>query len=484
MRIRILTTLALLTTISLAGCLEGNPPTNPPVDPNLFTNPDNPIPAEGQDGHDHTDPNQHRFAEAAELLDHLALRDPDWSNEVVVGAHTVDVAGNILVVGVRQLHGGLGRDGFHIIDISEPSNLQPLAFWDAGVSVKGDRTIALAPDGNTVFLGFEGGGVRPGVAAIDIRDPTNPVEAHFWDDPQDFGSHTVATGTIGGDTYVFSLAMGVNILRYDPNDGFTLEGKYVTQDQLAAADAIGMLAEDGGSSGRATTYALRSLYGHDMNYYHDPLTGKSLLLVAYAYDGAKILDITNPQAPALIGRFLPPEDTDHQHYTHSITAERLEDGRLIVVVGSETFENENQGIASPIWILDATATLAGLPLQNEPIHLSTWRNPGGTAAGNLGLSVHFFRQENGLLYLSHYHGGVWAIDLRTDTARAEPQHFGYIMPVPENPVPLPSDEDNPCCIGFDLDGIPMVFDVAVKDGIAYSADIIQGVTSLGFTLPT
>lgn len=154
-------------------------------------------------------------------------------------------------------------------------------------------------------------------------------------------------------------------------------------------------------------------------------------------------------------------------------------GQLLAVVGSETFEPPNQGIASPLWILDATAAVTAPPLTVEPQHLSTWRNPGGAAAGNLGLSVHFFRLDGGLLYVSHYHGGVWAIDLRTPEKQSKPQDFGYIMPIPPGAIAPPED----CCIGFDLDGAPMVFDVAVKDGTVYAADIIQGVTATRFDSP-
>jgi hypothetical protein len=176
---------------------------------------------------------------------------------------------------------------------------------------------------------------------------------------------------------------------------------------------------------------------------------------------------------------MPPADSAEKHYTHSVAAERLPSGQLLVVVGSETFEPPNQGIASPLWILDATAAVVAPPLTVEPQHLSTWRNPGGAAAGNLGLSVHFFRLDGGLLYASHYHGGVWAIDLHTPETQAQPQDFGYIMPIPPGAIAPPED----CCIGFDLDGAPMVFDVAVKDGTVYAADIIQGVTASRFDLP-
>lgn len=484
-------TLAILAAMGLAllaGCAftpDECPPSSSCANPNMqgYTAPADPIPEEGEaDGHDHRAPGQHRFAENASLVAFDDLRRFGWSPETVVGAHAVDLAGDLLAVGVNAGETDEGQQGFHLFDVSDPARLTHLSYYEAPLPVSGDRTIAFSQDGETVFLGYEGD-ARPGVAAVDVSNPLAPMEVAFWDDPQAFGSHTISAGAIGGVQYVFSLAMGVNILRYvAPQNGqegtFTLVGKYLTADQLAALDAVGMALGDGGA-GPAQTYALRALYGHDMTFFPDPATGKPILFVAYAYEGFKAVDLTVPSAPALLFRWMPPADTAHKHYTHSVEAARMESGQLLVVVGSETFEPENQEIASPIWILDATVAAAGLPLAAEPVHLSTWRNPGGAAAGSLGLSVHFFRLEDGLLYLSHYHGGIWGIDLRTPEAQAAPAAFGYIMPIPPTAIAPPEE----CCIGFDLDGAPMVFDIEVKDGVVYGADIIQGVTASRFVTP-
>lgn len=474
-RVALLATLILAA--GLAGCSQRAGDESDAMDG--YSAPDNPIPPEGEGTHDHRDPAQHRFARNATLTAWDDLRRFGWTPETVVGAHAVDISGDLLAVGVNAGESDGGQQGFHLFDVSDAERPRHLSYYASQQPVSGDRTIAFSADGKTVFLGYEGGDVRPGVAAVDVSDPLAPREVAFWSDPQNFGSHTVSAGVVDGVQYVFSLAMGVNILRYDPPEGgrsagFTLVGKYLTADQLAALDALRLLSE--GDPQPAQTFALRSLYGHDMTFFADEVTGTPLLFVAYAYEGLKILDLSNPSAPLLLSRWMPPADTAHKHYTHSVAAERLASGELLVVVGSETFEPENQEIASPIWILDATAAVTGLPLQVEPRQVSTWRNPGDTAAGNLGLSVHFFRLEDGLLYLSHYHGGVWAIDLRTPAAQAEPRDFGYIMPIPPGAIFPPED----CCIGFDLDGAPMVFDVAVKGGVVYAADIIQGLTVIKF----
>ncbi len=461
---------------AMAGCLELLGYDDPTLVPT-----DDPIPW-GSD-HNHADPEQHRFADGASLLDQLNLQEYGFDIErMMVGAHAMDTFGNKLVVAVFGNHDDTGgQQGFHIVDITEPENLRVVGSYLPQEPVRGDRTIAYGPEGKFVFLGYESG-TRPGIAAVNVENPEDPRLAAFWSDPSGYGPHTVAAGRVDGTTYVFALSVGVTTLSFDGTT-FQQVGKYVTADELAAADAARFVDPNSNDpTAYASRYALRTVYAHDMNFYEDPLTGTPLLLVAYAYDGLKILDISNPSVPVMLGRFLPPEDgTGHKHYTHSVTAERLETGELIIVAGSETFEEENQQIASPIWILDATAMMEGQPMENPPEHLSTWRNPSRAPAGALGLSVHFFRQQDGLLYLSHYHGGVWGIDLRTEADRNRPAHFAYIMPLGDDPVFAPDW----CCLGWDLDGAPMVFDVAVDaQGTVYAADIVQGVSSIRMEPPS
>jgi hypothetical protein len=462
---------ALLAVLALvmAGCSSP-----PDIVTEKTTCVDNPLP--NDEAHDHGDPAQHQYACNATLIAHASLREFGWSEEVPVGAHALAIHEHLLAVAVNSGEGGTGQQGFHLFDVSDPADPIHRSFWNAGVPVNGDRTIAFSPDGKTVFLGFESD-PRPGVAAVDVTDPTAPVEVAFWSDPTGYGPHTLSAGDIGGVTYVFSLALGVAILRYD--GAFTMESRFVTADELAILDAA-RLADPGNPNTYPLTYALRSLYGHDMTLYNDPDTGKALLMVAYAYDGFKIVDVTRPTAPILQASWMPPPDSTHRHYTHSVAAERGDDGRLLIVVGSETFEEQNQGFGSPLWILDGTDAVTAAPNTAVPEHLGTWRNPGDIPAGRLGLSIHFFRVQDGLIYLSHYHGGVWGIDARSPEARADPQHFAYHLAVPDDAVQPPED----CCIGWDLGRIPMVFDVEVDaQGNVYAADLMQGLVVVAMEKP-
>lgn len=473
------TPVLLVVAMLVAGCTQDNPAVAP--DPFTDPGPADAIPT-GAD-HDHANAEAHRHAHGARLVDTLSLQEFGAGPDLIVGAHALALHGDLLAVAVFGNHDDSGgQQGFHLVDVSDPERLRVVGTYEAPAPVRGDRTIAFSDDGKTVFLGFESG-PRPGVAAVDVSDPTAPVETAFWSDPTGYGPHTVATGVVDGEQLVFLLSLGVTTLSYDAA-GFAFVGKYLTADQLAFLDVVQHAEVDptnpGGGIGYGQTYLLRTLYGHDMSFYADPATGRPLLLVAYAYDGLKILDLSEPAAPVPLARFLPAADTSHKHYTHSVAAERLDDGTLLVVVGSETFEPENQGIASPVWILDASAAVTNSDPFDAPELLATWRNPSAAPAEDLTQSVHFFRVQSGFLYLSHYHGGVWAFDLRHDGGREAPTAFAYILPVPREPVAPPAD----CCIGFPLAAVPMVFDVAVDaDGAVFAADIVQGVSSIALDYP-
>lgn len=460
-----------LVLVALAGCLT--------VDDTPAAEPYNGEPIIVYDeGHDHNDPAQHEdSAFNARILDVDDLRRFGASDEIIVGAHAMAIHDDLLAVAVFGNHDDNpeAQAGFHLFDVSTPGRMKHLSYWEAPTSVRGDRTIAFHPEGTHVFLGFEGG-ARPGVAAVDVQDPENPVEVAFYaDDVVDSGPHTVAAGMVGGVPHVFLLSYGVTILSFE-DDVFSLQGKFVTQDELGAATGVRhLLPGDVEGPGYATTFALRSVYGHDMTFYNDPTSGKSFLSVAYGYDGFKVLDVSIPPAPMLEARFQPEADTAHPHYVHTASMERLEDGTLVVVVGTETFETENQGIPSPLWILDATdAATDGVPLTDMEA-ITKWTNPDGAPSGALGLSLHFTRLQDGLLYISHYHGGVWVLDVRTPELRANPEILAAIQPVPDNAVSAPEN----CCIGFDLAGVPMVFDVEVSAaGQIFAADIVQGVVEI------
>ncbi len=412
--------------------------------------------------HDHTAPSHHAHELNASLVAHLPLIDDDGQSAV---AHSLDLCDRWLVVS-REDPATYGVD---IVDVSDPAAPQWVGRYRDANDDPADRDVAWSADRNYIFHANDGlAAETAGLRVIHAVDKTTPVFESFFPLPGFVspagtpigspnlspGFHTVFALEIGTVQYVYGLSFGVYIFRAAPNaEGemtLTLLGRYFGGDpeQILAVNQ---------ADGPNLTSTRRAFYGHDMGVY---IEGSSTTLyLANAYDGFRIADITVPEAPRTLGHWVPG-GPGAPHYVHSARAYTREDGRRITVVGSETFEDRNTEVPSPIWVLD-TSDPANIQ------HLSTWVNPGGHPSRNLFHSAHFYEIENDALALAHYHGGLWLLNL---TDPAQPTVSGYYMPHEDTGyIPSPA-----CCFGYPLQGQPMTMDVRLRDGLVYAADAATG----------
>ncbi len=407
------------------------------------------------EAHDHASPAHHNVSFQMDQLDHLALAEPGEAS----GVHALAIRGDTIFASST-----LGENpGFAVVDVSDPTNMTVLGEWRSPTAVGGDRSIAVSEDAQYVFLANEGDvqAQEPGVRVIDASDPASMEEVAYM--PMDSGAHTVETITIDGTIYVFALNYGVQTFRLvEAPTGVSLVkvGQYTfAGDQLTNPP-------DYDNEGDYVSWGLRAVYAHDMRAVHDPELGP-LLYIAYAYQGLHVLDINAPEAPQLLTTWVPQGD-GAPWYTHTVEAAWIDD-RRVVVVGSEVFEDRHLDTPSPIWVLDLTDMDAPDPLR------STWVNPAGAGADELLFSAHFFRIEDGYVHLSHYHGGVWVLDITTQERQADPAIVGAILPHEETGF-RPDAED--CCLGWNLAGIPVVMDAVAKDGVTFAADLQTGLYAL------
>lgn len=402
--------------------------------------------------HDHANPAQHDVAHRTRLADHLPLVDQGPS-----GTHALALAGDTLFAASTLR----GDHGFYAIDVSDPSSMQVVGEWHDASAVGGDRAIAATEDGAWVVLGTEGNvsDGEAGVRLFDASDPSDPQQVAFM--PLEGGAHTVDVMALDGTVYVFALNYGVQILRVaDTPTGAQL----VKVGHWGYAGPEITDVPDYENPGNYPTWGLRSVYAHDMVPVDDPERGP-LLYVAYAYQGLHVLDISQPSAPELVTRWVPPGEAS-PWYTHTVDASWIGD-RRVVVVGSEVFEDRHAETPSPVWVLDAT------DLENPEL-MSTWTNPAGAGSQNLLFSAHFLRIEEGYVHLSHYHGGVWILDVSTPERQADPTVAGAYLPHADTGY-RPSTE---CCLGFNLAGIPVTMDAVGDGNVTYAADIQTGVYAL------
>jgi hypothetical protein len=434
---------------ALGGCLEN---TTPPIAPGTGVD-DLVNSLEGYvdpfiRNHDHAVAANHQLAFHVKQLAH----DPLGGNMLKSsGAHVVDVQNGWLFVGAY----GLAADvdgGLYVFSLADPKEPKLTGRFPLPGNVGGDRSVEATDDANWVVLGTESidcanhaNPFLPGLFLIDVRDKANPKLADYK--PDSSGVHSVIIHRIGGQDYAYTLggadtSNGQNIWQID-----TMAGKLNPVGSVPIA--------------------------HDGAAYDDPLLGKPLLYVADVTD-LKVYDLSDPAHPKKIGSWQPPDNKNH--YVHAVTMDLIEGHRILAL------ESEDWGqMTSPLWILDAT-NLDAMEL------LSTYENPAQAPANagqnepSLAFSTHNPRLEDGIVYMAHYHAGIWMLDVRTlDKARA-PEIMGYFLPHDDNggykpassqsALPLPA---NPICFGgFRIHELPNTMDVEVQDGIAYGADLHTG----------
>jgi hypothetical protein len=187
----------------------------------------------------------------------------------------------------------------------------------------------------------------------------------------------------------------------------------------------------------------------------------------------RVYDLTDPVQPRMIAIW----DDEDRHYLHTADVAFFDDGQIIMILTSEDWQDH----VSPMWVFDATelATYHGEdPLGLEPAY--QWGNPSGRTAVNMHFSIHNPRfHDDGILTLSHYHGGLWQFDFRHADFRTEPAVFAYAVYADGTP-PLMMDpvqnllESTVCGLGLGLD-TPMYMDVEIgPGGILYAADVMMG----------
>lgn len=411
--------------------------------------------------HDHSDVGLHDLAFHMKQLDHHPLGGNVAKSS---GAHVVDIRGDWLFVGAYGLEADV-TGGVYIFNIEDPEHPQFTGHFPMVGAVGGDRSMEATADADWVVLGTEAincanhvNPFLPGLYLIDASDKTRPIISDYIptpnpDAPGATGIHSVGVHNVDGQDYAVVLGLSENILRINKE-----AGKF---------EAVGHVS-----------------ISHDLAFANDPLLEKPILYVANVKD-LQIYDFSDPANLEHLGAWTPPDNKNH--YVHAVSMDLVE-GRRILALESENW----QDLPSPLWVLDATDFGA---IQ----HVSTWTNPGQAPAnagrtdtGSLAFSTHNPRMEDGIIYLSHYHGGVWILDVRTMDKVHEPEIMGYYLPHEDNggykpgnknsALPInPPPEGYPLCFGgFSINEAPNVMDLEVRDGIIYAADIHTGLYTLTY----
>lgn len=284
----------------------------------------------------------------------------------------------------------------------------------------------------------------PSIVMVGLQDPTEPTFEDAVPQPV-LGPHSVSSAEIDGTVYAMS---SVTNLAHDAT--------YYTFLEIAstpAGDRLVPLSVLQAPGSPPTT----ELNGHiDVTMQAHPETGTPLAYLANWNEGVAIYDMSQPRAPQQLGVWTE----DSQGSIHeTLPLGELRDGRHITIAGQEVGEREElpSGI---VFLLDTTdpANPTEIGRWTLPVHPRDW--PG------LMFSTHYIDVVDDTMFVSNYHGGLWAVDIAEPET---PQATGLFVPSKPSPNPHPDA------------GGPSVNDVlADEDGTLTVWDTNAGIYQLTF----
>lgn len=305
--------------------------------------------------------------------------------------------------------------------------------------------------------------LAPATLLIGIHDPASPTfeDAH----PAPFlGPHSVSTGQIDGKPWIISaitnlVHQGSYYQFFDVLD--TPAGHKLSLQSVFQAP----------SSGGTTVPVIN---GHvDAAIHKHPATGKPVAYLADWDAGLVILDMSNPRAPMMLSQwsefkgglgYLAGEETGNLH--EALPLDELWDGKHYTIVGQEIVGKPADHPTGWVYVLDTTDPAS-------PVEAGRWTLP-VDVEWDVGLqfSTHYVEVVGRTLFVTLYHGGVWAVDLSTPEAIAKPPTIGAFLPDRVSPSPPAGENDY---------GIPEVLDVlAYSNGDLVVYDAASGLYVVRF----
>ncbi len=470
---------------ALAGCAET--PLQDPVDPQV--RPDGTIDLYGIAAligepivmdHDHNDALQHQGRHNIEQVGYSALGVTIGENGFANFVIHEDDDETLAFVAID----GDAEGGFAIVDIQDPSNTTVLGkYWIDGNSI---QEVRVTPDGDFAVMNvqdlpsvgtpatlLDGDGAQDCTVCIhvvDVRDRTQPRFVSAM--PVELlGTHNFDFEVIDGQLYLFYVGQPLYNPYPDPGNHV-----YIARLERIGEDAVLVPVNDFAYNPVDETPGQRPgrIFPHDVLVQDHP-DGRKIAYVSSWDGGAVLFDVSDVMAPTLLGveATQAPSGALAIHWMMQEDAARS-DGRVIAwsapEIGSLTTDS---GVIRGYDVTDPS----------KPFQIGTWGLPGDvTIEGAYRMSPHTAvpDMDTGLLAVSHYHAGVWLLDISDP---ANPAHVGYYLPTgPEDaPISGPYWWKKP---NFSPDGYgPNVYMTRFHDGLLWMTDRGTGLYALEYTGP-
>jgi hypothetical protein len=409
----------LLLALALAGCLAPAQPVAParlalPLDLRA-------VQTLLDADHDHADPALHALGQG---LDEAAWLDPleaePSPGQGAAWLSDIQFHGDLAYVAVRG-----GRGGFFVVDAAEPLHPRVLGryaaensdSWYVKVSPRGDLvylTVRPRQDGNSLLdplaRGWSPAGQAclAGVQVVSVADPARPALAGCYDAAP--RTVNVWAAEFQGQEVLFVVDRGAG--QY----GVAASDRVLALDvQRLPGDLVQIVPRGVVYTGPDRVEPQRALFVHDLFLEEHPLAHQRILYVANWDAGLALVDVTDLDHPRLLGRYDDPAPAVHMNIHTVKPHPGLLAGRHVTVAAPEPLGPAESD--APVRLLDTTDP-------GHIVQLATWRLD-ATTPEPYSFSPHDFTLDDGKLYLSYFHAGVWVLGLRDPE---HPQPIAFAMP--------------------------------------------------------
>jgi len=496
-----------LVTAAFAGCLGSTDDEQTPTEPSTG---EDEIPPEDvkwaekalPDGenHDHTSREGHRGL-STENFDLLGF-DP-----LITEYHNATsgdyFCGEVAADGEQDLavtH-GFGNDvAFVVADVSNPD--QPEKLGELVLEYSHTYDVSVTPDGQYVALAISGADTGPddgpaglatdtpttieatyetrcgetvdmqfpaegpyqsGVLLVDISDPASPEITDYEPQPA-YGPHSIFATEVD-DTYHI-LASTTNLEH---------QASYFTFFGIESTPAGGQLVQQAEYTAQQPADSWQGdqpplTNGHiDGWIQQHPVTNATVAYLANWNGGMHVVELsdTGVERLAIWNNYddtAGDQMTGQVHGTYPL--ETTWDGKHYTFAGQEVTNRPAERPSGEVIMFDTTD-----PANPEPV--ARWTLPDDVSYNSLMFSTHYFTVVDQTLFVSNYHGGVWAVDASPEAGPELPTEGVF---VPDRTSPQPPDRNR-----TSFDWTPTVLDVlALPSGDLVLWDATSGIYTVGF----
>lgn len=265
-----------------------------------------------------------------------------------------------------------------------------------------------------------------GVILVNVQNPAAPVIESYFPLPA-LGAHSIYATRVNNQYFV--LASVVNLVA-----AVTYFQLFDIQQTPAGAKLVHLsyVLE------QPTASNAPLINGHnDGVIVPHPITKRTLGWFAHWHQGLVIVDLSNPRVPQIIGRYSdnPPGNTavgtnDHGDIHEALPIVDTWDGRHYTFIGQEILGHPSYAPSGYMRVLDTTDP-------TKPTLVTQWNLPADVEwNASLQFSTHYISYHGKTVFMSHYHAGVWAIDV-SDLTQEQLPAVGVFVPANVSPKPPP-----------------------------------------------